>query len=100
MNSDDVINIIQNSRPNDDNLNIFSKDMFIEKINDLSFEDFSSFCSYILKLQEFYDWNCNVWATDKYEHIVGREELFYKPARVDFDSPINFKITDENSNDD
>lgn len=61
----DPVDIIQDCQSSEETLNILDKEKFIQQIEAMGFEDFNSFCKHILHLQEFYDWNCYVWATDK-----------------------------------
>lgn len=86
------VDIIQSCRPNFQELNEFSKELFADRINKMNSEEFNSFCKYILHLREFYDWNSNCWLTDKDEAIIGKEEYFWKVAPIDFDAPINFQV--------
>lgn len=53
----DPVDVLQGCRPNPEELNEFSQELFVDRINKMNSEKFNSFCKYILRLREFYDWN-------------------------------------------
>jgi hypothetical protein len=86
--------IMQNSRSNHNDFNIFDKEKFIEIVSNLSWDDFNLFCKTFLHLQLFHDSSSYSWATYMEKAIEGRERSFRKLEPADFNAPIIFEITE------
>jgi hypothetical protein len=77
----DPLQVIQSSRPADSMLKHLQQQQFILLVQQMLPKEFGFFCKKILKLQEFYDWNCLGWATDKVELTYGKEQYCWQRGR-------------------
>jgi hypothetical protein len=72
--------------------NSYSKQEFIDSIEEMTPEQFTLFCKEILLLTEYYDTSCGAFATDMQKVVDQNPTMFWELEKIDLDRDINFRI--------
>jgi hypothetical protein len=70
---------------------IYSRQHFLTLVNNMSPEDFNSFCKESLHLCEFYARTVGCFATDQQSVATVFPELVWELEQIDFTQPVHFR---------